>query len=94
MERHIVGYIPSWKIKSHKKKLKTQTDFEEFLYTNNIDLPTPHTLLISVVNKVYFHYTENNTYKIKDVSNWRFWFKDEENENIKYLFNILDVINC
>ncbi len=86
MENHIVGYVVEWEQESYKKKLKTQIDFEIFLDTNGIERPNPHTLIKSN-NKIYFYYTENYKQKRKDVSNWRFWFKEGDNN---YLFNILE----
>ncbi len=86
MENHVVGYIADWKQKSYKKKLKTQIDFEIFLDTNGIKRPTPH-MMIKSDDKIYFFYTENNIQKRKDITDWRFPFK--EGNNI-YLFNILD----
>jgi len=86
MEEHIIGYISDWEQTSYKKKLSTQIQFEKFLDTNGIERPTPYTLIKSN-NKIYFLYTENDKQKSKDVSNWRFWFKEE---NKSYLFNILE----
>jgi hypothetical protein len=86
MEKHIVGYVNDWKQKSYKKKLSTQIEFELYLDTNGIERPNP-TNMIKSNNKIYFFYTENNIKKSKDISKWRFWFKEGNNS---YLFNILD----
>jgi len=86
MEKHIVGYVVEWEQQSYKKKLKTQIDFELFLDTNGIKRPNPYNMIKSN-NKIYFLYTENDIQKSKDITDWRFWFKEGNN---KYLFNILD----
>ena len=86
MEKHVVGYIVEWEQQSYKKKLKTQIDFELFLDSNGIERPNPNSMIKSN-DKIYFFYTENNIQKRKDISDWRFPFK--EGNNI-YLFNILD----
>ncbi len=87
MEKHIIGNIANWEQQSYKKKLNTQIEFELFLDSNGIERPNPNNIIKSN-NKIYFFYTENNIQKRKDISKWRFWFKEENNN---YLFNILDI---
>jgi hypothetical protein len=42
-------------------------------------------------NKAYFPYKVNNKHKSLDISKWRFWFNDDVDDSITYLFNIVDL---
>jgi hypothetical protein len=91
-ESHKIGFIESWKIVSYKKKLSSQIQFEIYLDSFNISRPNPHTIIMDKINnKAYFPYKVNNKHKSLDISKWRFWFNDDVDVSITYLFNIVDV---